>query len=88
MYATFYYVGKFFGIRGKSEHEQLMADQFRLRIDSMGCYVEFSERRVKTSHGELSQKLCETRVIQHYQVAGEKFVYSVIEKYLTEIQPD
>ena len=44
IYATFYYVGKVFRIRGKSEHSKLMADQFIFCEDSTKNLVNDSHK--------------------------------------------
>ena len=85
--ATFFYVGQVFGVRGKQEHANLQADQFQFRRNNTGCYVEYTERQVKSSQGGLAQRKAAPRQVQHYQVGGDKCVYSIIERYVSHIQP-
>ena len=70
-FAVFFYAGKVFGIRGGSEHHQLVASQFNIYQSATGEYIEYTERRAKNSQGGAKQKARPPpRTVQHYAVPG------------------
>ena len=84
-YAAFFYVAKVFGLRGASEHHQLMAEQFTFCRDNQGNYVQFEERRVKTNQGGLSRKRFQPRTVAHYEIDSPVCVYRILLRYLSYI---
>jgi len=69
-YAVFFYNCKLFGFRGMDEHRNLAAEQFQVKADTVGKYINFSGRVCKNVQGGLDQRRIEPKLIKHFEQSG------------------
>ena len=78
------YNGLYLGLRGQSEHKNLLLEQFSVRTDITGLkYIEVLHLTRKNNQGDLETRKFRQGTVKHFDNSSDRSYVKLIELYLS-----